>query len=138
MSEDISKTNEENKTENKETAAAKPAESSPRESSNREGGSREGGNREGGPRRYDNRQQREGGRPNFQRMPRFKKKVCRFCQNKDVKIDYKKPEVLERFLTDRGKILPRRITGTCAKHQRWVATEIKKARMIALLPFVEQ
>ena len=72
-----------------------------------------------------------------QRVPRFKKKVCRFCHNKDIVIDYKKTEVLERFITDRGKILPRRITGTCAKHQRVLAQEIKRARMIALLPFVE-
>jgi ribosomal protein S18 len=47
-----------------------------------------------------------------QRVPRFKKKVCRFCHNKDIVIDYKKIDVLERFITDRGKILPRRITGT--------------------------
>jgi small subunit ribosomal protein S18 len=71
------------------------------------------------------------------RVPRFKKKVCRFCHNKDAVIDYKKIDVLERFITDRGKILPRRITGTCAKHQRALAQEIKRARMIALLPFVE-
>lgn len=73
-----------------------------------------------------------------QRLPRFKKKVCRFCHNKDLSIDYKKVDVLERFVTDRGKILPRRITGTCAKHQRLLAHEIKRARMIALLPFVEK
>jgi small subunit ribosomal protein S18 len=73
-----------------------------------------------------------------QRLPRFKKKVCRFCHNKDMNIDYKKFDVLERFITDRGKILPRRITGTCAKHQRLLAREIKRARMIALLPFVEK
>ena len=72
-----------------------------------------------------------------QRVPRFKKKVCRFCHNKDIVIDYKKIDVLERFITDRGKILPRRITGTCAKHQRVLAQEIKRARMIALLPCVE-
>lgn len=72
-----------------------------------------------------------------QRVPRFKKKICRFCHNKDLTIDYKKIDVLERFITDRGKILPRRITGTCAKHQRALAQEIKRARMIALLPFVE-
>ncbi|HRX16185.1 MAG TPA: 30S ribosomal protein S18 [Spirochaetota bacterium] len=71
------------------------------------------------------------------RVPRFRKKVCKFCHNKEIAIDYKKPDVLERFLTERGKILPRRITGTCAKHQRRIATEVKRARMIALLPFVE-
>jgi small subunit ribosomal protein S18 len=69
---------------------------------------------------------------------RFKKKVCKFCHNKDMVIDYKRSDILEKFLTDRGKILPRRITGTCARHQRIVAQEVKRARMIALLPFVEK
>ncbi|HOT47201.1 MAG TPA: 30S ribosomal protein S18 [Spirochaetota bacterium] len=72
------------------------------------------------------------------RVPRFKKKVCIFCQDKNASIDYKRPDILERFITDRGKILPRRVTGTCAKHQRIVAREIKRGRAIALLPFVEQ
>ncbi len=72
------------------------------------------------------------------RSPRFKKKVCKFCHNKDITIDYKNSELLEKFLTERGKILPRRITGTCAKHQRHIAIEVKRARMIALLPFIEQ
>jgi len=72
------------------------------------------------------------------RVPRFKKKICIFCQDKNASVDYKRPDVLERFITDRGKILPRRVTGTCAKHQRIVAREIKRARTIALLPFVEQ
>jgi small subunit ribosomal protein S18 len=65
----------------------------------------------------------------------FKKKVCKFCLQK-LKIDYKDAEVLRRFITERGKILPRRITGTCAKHQRVLAVAIKRARIIALLPFV--
>jgi len=65
----------------------------------------------------------------------FRKKVCRFCANK-AKIDYKDPDALRRFTTERGKILPRRITGTCAKHQRRLALEIKRARAICLLPFV--
>ena len=72
------------------------------------------------------------------RIPRFKKKICSFCQDKNLPIDYKRPDILERFVTDRGKILPRRVTGTCSKHQRVVAREIKRARIIALLPFVEQ
>lgn len=67
----------------------------------------------------------------------FKKKVCKFCTQK-LKADYKNPDGLRRFTTDRGKILPRRITGTCAKHQRALSTEIKKARCLALLPFVER
>jgi small subunit ribosomal protein S18 len=65
----------------------------------------------------------------------FKKKVCKFCVQK-LKIDYKEADVLRRFITERGKILPRRITGTCAKHQRALALNIKRARSIALLPFV--
>jgi small subunit ribosomal protein S18 len=65
----------------------------------------------------------------------FKKKVCRFCTQK-LKIDYKDADTLRRFITERGKILPRRITGTCAKHQRTLAEAIKRARIIALLPFV--
>lgn len=65
----------------------------------------------------------------------FRKKVCRFCANK-AKIDYKDVDGLRRFTTERGKILPRRITGTCSKHQRELAREIKRARSICLLPFV--
>jgi small subunit ribosomal protein S18 len=65
----------------------------------------------------------------------FKKKVCRFCSQK-LKIDYKDADMLRKFITERGKILPRRITGTCAKHQRALAVSIKRARIIALLPFV--
>ena len=65
----------------------------------------------------------------------FKKRVCKFCSQK-MKIDYKDADGLRRFITERGKILPRRITGTCAKHQRALAVAIKRARLIALLPFV--
>jgi small subunit ribosomal protein S18 len=65
----------------------------------------------------------------------FKKKVCKFCTQK-LKIDYKDADGLRRFTTERGKILPRRITGTCAKHQRSLAVAVKRARIIALLPFV--
>ena len=65
----------------------------------------------------------------------FRKKVCRFCANK-AKIDYKDADTLRRYMTERGKILPRRITGTCSKHQREVAKAIKRARSICLLPYV--
>ena len=67
----------------------------------------------------------------------FRKKVCRFCAQK-AKIDYKDPDSLKRFITERGKILPRRITGTCAKHQRRLSLELKRARAICLLPFVTE
>ena len=65
----------------------------------------------------------------------YKRKVCKFCSQK-LKVNYKDPSSLRRFITERGKILPRRITGTCAKHQRSLTTEIKRARALALLPFV--
>lgn len=67
--------------------------------------------------------------------PYYRKKVCRFCSQK-LNIDYKDVDVLRKFITDRGKILPRRISGTCAKHQRRLALEIKRARAVALLPYV--
>ena len=67
----------------------------------------------------------------------FKKKVCKFCTQK-LKIDYKDADALRRYTTERGKILPRRITGTCAKHQRELAVAVKRARTIALLPFVAE
>lgn len=67
----------------------------------------------------------------------FKKRVCRFCIQK-LKIDYKDVDTLRRAVTERGKILPRRITGTCAKHQRALALAIKQARSIALLPYVAE
>ena len=67
----------------------------------------------------------------------FKKKICKFCAQK-MKIDYKEADTLRRFITERGKILPRRITGTCAKHQRRLALAIKQARSIALLPYVAE
>ena len=67
----------------------------------------------------------------------FRKKVCRFCANK-AKIDYKDADGLKRFTTERGKILPRRITGTCAKHQRELTVAINRARNICLLPFVTE
>lgn len=65
----------------------------------------------------------------------FHKKVCRFCANK-AKIDYKDADTLRHYTTERGKILPRRNTGTCSKHQRELASAIKRARNICLLPFV--
>ncbi|SKA72968.1 30S ribosomal protein S18 [Desulfobaculum bizertense] len=62
-----------------------------------------------------------------------RKKFCRFCADKDLPIDYKRPDILKDFITERGKIIPRRITGTCAKHQRRLTTAIKRARQMALL-----
>jgi len=68
----------------------------------------------------------------------FRKKVCRLCTQKATHVDYKNVDLLRRYVTDRGKILPRRITGNCAKHQRMLAKAIKRARMAALLPFVSK
>jgi small subunit ribosomal protein S18 len=67
-----------------------------------------------------------------------KKKVCRFCVDKADFIDYKKAEILSPFIQERGKILPRRMTGTCARHQRWLTVAIKRAQNIALLPFAAE
>ena len=93
----------------------------------REGGG--GGRREGGP----------GGGPGGPRRGKRqyfrKKKVCKFCVEKIDFIDYKRPELLAPFVQDKGKILPRRMTGTCSRHQRWLGVAIKRARNIALLPF---
>ena len=65
-----------------------------------------------------------------------RKKVCRLCEARITYIDFKDVELLRRYQTEMGKILPRRITGTCAKHQRRLALEIKRARALALLPYV--
>ncbi|HOS96846.1 MAG TPA: 30S ribosomal protein S18 [Deltaproteobacteria bacterium] len=72
---------------------------------------------------------------NPRNKPYFKRKTCRFCEDKALPIDYKAPHVLKDFITERGKILPRRITGTCSFHQKKLAAEIKRARIMALLPF---
>jgi small subunit ribosomal protein S18 len=64
-----------------------------------------------------------------------KRRICKFCADKDAVIDYKDPQSLKYFITERGKIVPRRISGTCATHQRKVTLAIKQGRNIALLPF---
>ncbi len=65
-----------------------------------------------------------------------RKKFCQFCADKAEGIDYKDVEKLRKFITERGKILPRRVTGTCAIHQRDITTAVKRARIVALLPYV--
>jgi len=67
---------------------------------------------------------------------RWPKKPCRFCADRVEEIDYKELERLFRYVTERGKILPSRLSGTCAKHQRRLAVAIKRARYMALLPYV--
>jgi len=70
------------------------------------------------------------------RFPR--KKICRFCTDKVVDIDYKDIKRLRNLITERGKIIPRRISGNCARHQRQLGTAIKRARNIALMPFTDE
>jgi len=79
----------------------------------------------------EERYNRGGSERRFYSRPKF----CQFCSDKELSIDYKKADLLKRYITDDGKIRPRRQTGTCAKHQREVAAAIKRARHIALLPF---
>jgi small subunit ribosomal protein S18 len=69
-------------------------------------------------------------------MNRSSVKVCRFCEDKALTIDYKDVRMLQRFVSERGKIVPRRVSGTCARHQRKLTRNLKRARHIALLPFV--
>jgi small subunit ribosomal protein S18 len=71
----------------------------------------------------------------FRRRGPVRRKVCRFCADKDSIIDYKDTRALSGFVTERGKVVPSRITGNCAKHQRQLTTAIKRARAVALLPF---
>jgi small subunit ribosomal protein S18 len=64
-----------------------------------------------------------------------RRRGCKFCAEPSIKIDYKEPGLLKYFITDRGKLVPRRLSGNCAKHQREIADAVKRARMIALMPF---
>ena len=125
--------------------AAAPSTPAPREA--REGGGGQGGGggrREGGHSGGGGGGRREGGpggpggpggRPRGKRQYFRKKKVCKFCVEKMDFIDYKRADILAQFVQERGKILPRRMTGVCARHQRWLGVAIKRARNIALLPF---
>lgn len=94
------------------------------------GGGHGGPRREGGPGGGGPGGPRRGKRQYFR-----KKKVCKFCVEKMDMIDYKRADILSQFVQERGKILPRRMTGVCSRHQRWLGVAIKRARNIALLPF---
>lgn len=85
-----------------------------------------------GNRKFNNRNNDDDSMP---RQRRIKKKVCAFCADKNLVIDYKDSEKLRRYISEKGKILPRRVTGLCAKHQREITVAIKRARSIGLLPF---
>ena len=74
--------------------------------------------------------------PRRKRRVYHRRKVCRFCADTSLEINYKDPKSLRYFITERGKIIPRRLSGCCAKHQRTLTHEIKRARTIAFLPYV--
>jgi len=109
-------------------ARAEGGQGGPRREGGPGGPRREGGPGGGGP-------GGPGGRPRGKRQYFRKKKVCKFCVEKMDFIDYKRADILSQFVQERGKILPRRMTGVCARHQRWLGVAIKRARNIALMPF---
>ena len=82
--------------------------------------------------RRNNRNNDEDFNPKFRKM---RKKVCALCANKDLVLDYKNADQLKKFINEKGKILPRRATGACAKHQRDITLAVKRARHIAILPY---
>jgi len=83
-----------------------------------------------------NKTERTDAAPMKRRPMRKRKKVCAFCAEKNAVIDYKDTNKLRKYISERGKILPRRITGTCAKHQRALTVAVKRARHVALIPYV--
>ena len=84
----------------------------------------------------DNKNERPEGQRQFRQNNRRKKKVCQFCADRIDEIDYKDVARLRKFISERAKILPRRISGTCAKHQRQLTIAIKRSRHVALLPYI--
>jgi small subunit ribosomal protein S18 len=86
---------------------------------------------------------RRPGRGRFEKKKRSqfgprRKKICRFCENRITYIDFKDERILRRFITERGKIVPRRISGNCAKHQRKLTQAIKRSRHMAIMPFASE
>ena len=86
----------------------------------------------------DNNREKDGAKKSNFKSRRMKKKVCSFCMEKAEYIDYKDINKLRKYVTERGKILPRRISGNCDKHQRQLTEAVKRARNIALLPFTTE
>src|SRR5258706_1918707 len=82
-----------------------------------------------------NRERSDDDKGGQRRRPMFRRKVCRCCADKTLKIDYKDLRTITQFVTERGKMTPSRITGNCARHQRLLTTAVKRARSVALLPF---
>ena len=90
------------------------------------------------PRSFERSERTSGPRDSSRAPKRQHRKVCSFCMEKVSYIDYKETSRLRRFISDRGKILPRRVTGTCARHQRPLTTALERARAIALLPYTTE
>jgi small subunit ribosomal protein S18 len=85
---------------------------------------------------YSSRGDKKDGKQGFKKMSGFgRRKICKFCSDKDIELNYKNYTVLSGYITEKGKIVPRRISGTCAKCQRLLAREIKRARQMALIPY---
>ena len=84
--------------------------------------------------RRNNRNNDEDFNPKFRKM---RKKVCALCANKDLVLDYKNTDQMKKYVNEKGKILPRRATGACAKHQRDITLAVKRARHIAILPYAQ-
>lgn len=84
--------------------------------------------------RYNNNNNDEEFNPKFRKM---RKKVCMMCSNKELVLDYKNYDQMKKFVNEKGKILPRRATGACAKHQREITQAVKRARHIAILPYTQ-
>ena len=89
-----------------------------------------------GNRKFNNRNNNDD--DSMPRQRRIKKKVCAFCADKNLVIDYKDADKLKKYVSEKGKILPRRVTGLCAKHQREVTLAVKRARHIGLLPYTAE
>jgi small subunit ribosomal protein S18 len=106
------------------------------ERTERGGGSSEGGEHgRGGRGPRPDGEGRGGGDRGGRRRPSGRRKVCRFCADKTLSVDYKDVRTLQSFVTEGGKIVPSRTSGNCAKHQRQLAVAVKRARVLALLPF---
>ena len=90
-----------------------------------------------GTKKYNNRNNNNDD-DSMPRQRKMKKKVCMFCADKALVVDYKEADKLKKFVSEKGKILPRRVTGLCAKHQREVTLAVKRARHIGLLPYTAE
>ena len=88
--------------------------------------------------RQNNRRNRNNQDDDFNpKFRKIRKKVCTLCSHKNFELDYKNAEQLKKFINEKGKILPRRATGACAKHQREITTAVKRARHIAIIPYTQ-